>query len=286
MGLKVEKGLLRSMALMFGIIPIFISQTAFAACETSLELKGAVSIKCCSPQSECIPAAKAVYDYTAIAKDDPAAMSISMHASPWRLYDAEMRILTVEELAAMIKTQLRGRVKRVVLIASWTGVAPDRNGKSLAKQMSDILGGFPVDGMDGFVWIAKDGALRTTQQAFTMKPKCPYGVRPGDEVMVSLVPGWHVGYEDDYVKRGDSEAIRYAGAAWDIFMLCPEKALQLFETAANLSNPIAAYNAALIRLERGKSGDYAAAIKLLGKAAALGDQKSQEKLSALKRRGR
>jgi hypothetical protein len=283
MSFNTEKRLMCSMALMFGIILFFVSQIAFAACETSLKLEGIVSIKCCTPQSECIPASKAVYDYTESAKDDPTAMSISLHASPWRLYDGDMRILTVEELAAMVKAKLQGEVKRVVLLASWTGVAPNSNGKSLAKKLSYALGGFPVDGMDGFVWIAQDGSVRTTQQAFTMKPKCPYGIRPGEEVMVSLVPGWHVGYEEDHIKRRDAEGIRHAGAAWDIFMLCPEKALQLFEAAANLSNPIAAYNAALMRLERGKPGDYEAAIKLLKKAVALGDKKAKTKLHNLKR---
>jgi hypothetical protein len=285
MSFNTETRLMRSMTLMFGIFLLAISQSAFAVCESSLKLEGTVSVKCCTPQSECISAAKAVYDYTESAKDDPAALIISLHASPWHLYDSEMRILTIADLAQMVKPKLRGKVQRIILLASWTGVAPNSNGNSLAKKLSDFLGGFPVNGMDGFVWIAKDGSVRTTQQAFTIKPKCPYGVHPGDEVMVSLVLGWHVGYEDDYIKKRYSEGIKHAGAAWEIFMLCPEKALQSFETAAKLSNPIAAYNAALMRLERGNPGDYEAAIKLLKKAVALGDKKSQTKLHNLKRIG-
>ncbi|MGD1075224.1 MAG: hypothetical protein ABR903_03980, partial [Thermodesulfovibrionales bacterium] len=60
-------------------------------------------------------------------------------------------------------------MKRIDLIASWTGVAPDRDGKSLAQKLSDVLNGLPVSGKDGFVWIAKNGAVRTTHQAFTVQ---------------------------------------------------------------------------------------------------------------------
>jgi hypothetical protein len=139
--------------------------------------------------------------------------------------------------------------------------------------------------MDGFVWLSKDGSARTTHQAFTTKHlKNPYGLHLGDDVMVSLVAGWPIDFEEDYAKKGDAYGIMRAGAAWDIFMLCPERALQSFEAAARLSNPIAAYNAAIIRLERSKDGDLEAATALLSQAAALGDKKAQAKLDRLTRK--
>jgi hypothetical protein len=185
-----------------------------------------------------------------------------------------------------VKPELQG-VKRIVLIASWTGVAPDPNGKSLAQKLSDLLNGFPVTGMDGFVWIAKDGAIRTTHQRFTAKrAKYPYLVHPGDEVMASFSTGWHILFEDDWINERDAGGIMRAGVGWDVFGLCPDRALQSFETAAKLSDPIAAYNAALIRLQRGKEGDLVAATALLSQAAALGDKKAQARLQRLTGQGR
>ena len=99
--------------------------------------------------------------------------------------------------------------------------------------------------------------------------------------MVSLVPGWVVGYEEDFVKKGNAKGIMHAGAGWDIFMLCPERALQSFEAAARLSDPIAAYNAAIIRIERGKDGDREAAAAFLKRAAKLGDSKAKARLQEM-----
>jgi hypothetical protein len=267
-------------AVFLGVVIPLAGQYAYAECESSLRLQGAVSVQCCTDGDECIPATKAVYEYMQKI-ENPAVFSIGLQASPWHLYDADMRILTVEELAQMVKPKLQKPKQSVLLIASWTGVVPTVNGKSIAQKLSSLLDGFPVTGMDGFVWIANDGSVRTTQQAFTMKPKCPYGVRPGEEVMVSLVAGWPVEFEQDYVKNGDAAGIMSAGAGWDIYMLCPERALGSFEMAARLSHPIAAYNAALMRLERGRDGDFEAATYLMKQAAALGDKKAQLRLREL-----
>jgi len=281
-----ENWLISFVALLLNVVLLAAGPHAFADCEPPVTLEGTVSIECCIPPDECISAGRAIYDYSMSAKVDPDVLSISTQASPWHLYDGDMRIIPVEELAEGAKAKLRDGVKRIVLVASWTGVAPDRSGKSLAQKLSDALGGFPVSGMDGFVWIAKDGSIRTTRQAYTIKQKCPYAIHPGDEVMVSLVPGWLIAFEEDYIKKRDSEGIMRAGAGWDIFMLCPERALQSFEAAAALSNPIAAYNAALIRLERGKDGDLEAAAKLLTQAAKLGDKKAKARLQEMNRQGR
>jgi len=270
-------------------ILIFVSsQQVFADCESSLKLEGVESIKSCAPDDKgCIPASKAIYDYSQAMKDDPNVFTITTHASPWHLYDGTMRILTVEELAAMIKPLLHSKEKRVDLIASWTGVAPDPNGKSLAQKLSDLLGGFPVNGMDGFVWLSKDGSVRTTHQAFTIKPSNgPYAIHPGDEVMVSYAEGWMAEYEQDFAKSNEADALMRAGAAWEIYYLCQDKALRSFEAAAKLSNPIAAYNAALIHLERGKADDLKTASALLAQAAARGDEKSKALLKKLQQQKR
>jgi len=272
---------MRNIALLLAIGLFALSQRAFGGCESSLKLEGVVSIECCSPSDKCIPADKAAYEYTESAKSDPSELRISLHGSPWHLYDQDLRILTIEELSEIAKPQLRDGVKRIVLVASWSGVSPDHNSKSLAQKLSDLLGGFPVSGMDGFVWIAKDGSVRTTHQAFTIVHPCPYGVHPGDEVMVSRVVGWPLEFEEDYVKKKDSEGIMRAGVGWDVYLLCPDRALQSFEAAAKLSSLTATYNAALMHLECGGEGDFKAATSLLSRAAAHGDKKAEAKLQKL-----
>ena len=66
-----------------------------------------------------------------------------------------------------------------------------------------------------------------------------------------------------------------------MFFLCPDKALAGFERAAANGSAIAAYNAALMRLDRGADGDRAAARKLLERGAALGDARSRARLEAM-----
>lgn len=264
------------------------SSHAFADCKTSLPLQGVVSIKACDQRTGiCISGAKAAYDYLKKVNDDETVVTIALNASPWRLYDNESRILSVEELADMARPHIAKGAKQIVLIASWTGVAPNPGGKSLAQKLSDSLKGFPVRGMDGFLWIAKDGALRTTRQAFTVRQGGnPYSIVEGDDVMVSLATGWPAEEEATFIEERNADGILRAGAGWDLYFLCPDRALQAFDAAAKLSHPIAAYNAALMRLERGHKGDREAAIALLAQAVAAGDKKAQARLDKLKREGR
>lgn len=289
MNLDVEDCLRCFMAQLLSIVVLlFTGQHAFAGSESSLKLEGTLRVdSCASLNGGCISAAKAIYDYSLSAKLDPSVYGIYMQASPWRLYNGDMRIITIEEVAKGVKPKLGDNFRRIELIASWSGVAPGPNVKSLAQKLSDALDGFPVRGMDGFVWLTKDGVSRTTRQAFTVKRiKYPYWVHPGDEVMVSVQAGSWIDFEEDYVKKGDADGIMHAAAGWDIFGLLPDRALQSFEAAARLSNAIAAYNAALIRLDRGKEGDLEAATALLSQAAALGDKMAKEQLQKLKPQGR
>lgn len=258
--------------------------SALAECPSGLPLSGVITIKTCEPSKEtCIPGEQAVYDYMQKVEDKPEAYTIALNASPWRFYDAEMRIITVQEMAQTLKPSLTEEKKRIELIASWTGVAPDINSKSLAQQLSDQLGGFPVSGMDGFLWVANDGKLRTTRQAFSAHiAMAPYKISEGDEIFVPLVAGWPAEMESTFIKDRNAEGIMRAGAGWDIFFLCPDRALQAFETAAKLGHPIAAYNAALIRLERGDKNDLTIARALLQQAAKIGDGKAKTRLEMLK----
>lgn len=69
-----------------------------------------------------------------------------------------------------------------------------------------------------------------------------------------------------------------AAAGQELFFLCPDKALAGYERAAAKGSAVAAYNAALMRLER---GERAAALTLFERGAALGDAKSRTRLDAI-----
>ncbi len=261
-----------------------ISFQVQAKCKTLMPLEGVTSIPACD-SSKCVTGAEAVYEYSNNIPEnkDPNILVISLHSSPWHFYDGEMRILSIEEVAEIARPYIVKGVKRIILMASWSGVAPDSNENSLAEKLSNTLGGFPVSGMDGFVWLAPDGSIRTSRQAYSIwKSQGQYKIQEGAEVMVSMVAGWPVFYEDNF--RGDKnpDGIMRAGAGWDIFFLCPDSALQSFEAAAKLSHPVAGYNAALIRLERDGKGDVEAATTMLAKAASAGDKKALARLRSLK----
>jgi len=119
-----ENWLISFVALLLNVVLLAAGPHAFADCEPPVTLEGTVSIECCIPPDECISAGRAIYDYSMSAKVDPDVLSISTQASPWHLYDGDMRIIPVEELAEGAKAKLRDGVKRIVLVASWTGVAP------------------------------------------------------------------------------------------------------------------------------------------------------------------
>lgn len=253
---------------------------ARADCTSSLPLKGMQAIDNCDPaHAKCVRADQALYAYMVARKDaGEHVLTIGLHGSPWHLYGPEYHIIDIDELAGMVRQQ-GSKIQRVVLLASWSGVAPDRHTKSLAQQLSSALGGMPVAGQDGFVMYAKDGTVRTTRQAFTGVKSGPYWVAEGAEVMASLVPGWSASLEPQFAKERDAAGLRQAGVANDIYLLCPERALAAFDASAALADPIAAYNAAVMRMARGAAGDADAAIKLLTAAAGAGDKKAQAKLA-------
>ncbi|MFC3816619.1 hypothetical protein [Lysobacter sp. GCM10012299] len=256
--------------------------SAARACDTShLSLSGAVNVVTCSPQqdpSNCVYSGKALYQYMQAVPDSDSVYMIGLQASPWRMYDGEMRILSPEDVADLVRPELNGKLEHVELVGSWTGVSPEPGVPSQADRVSKALGGFPVRGEDGFLWLAKDGTRRTTHQAFTGREGAgSYFLPGGSEVFVSLVAGWPA-YVEDQISEDDSNLLMHAAAGWDIFFLCPDKALASFERAAAKGSAIAAYNAAMMRLDRGSDGDRVAAFTLLERAAALGDAKSRARL--------
>ena len=84
------------------------------------------------------------------------------------MYDAEDRIVTVEEMATVIRAKRSESDSRVHLAGSWTAARPDGDADTLVRRLSEALGGFPVDGSDGFLWLSAAGELRTTHQAFSV----------------------------------------------------------------------------------------------------------------------
>lgn len=257
-----------------------LSPTALA-CDTShLGLSGTLEVDACSPQqsSDCVNSSQALYEYMEAVPDSDELFTIGLHANPWRMYDGQMRILTVDDMVDAIRPKLDGKVKRVELIGSWTGVSPEPGVPSLADRVSQALDGFPVQGEDGFLWLSQDGTRRTTRQAFTVREGAgSYSLPKGAEVFVPLVAGWPA-FVEDLIPGDDPEMLMRAAAGWDVFFLCPDKALAGFEHAAARGSAIAAYNAALMRLERNADGDRTAAIALLERGVALGDGKSRTRL--------
>ena len=265
------------------LLALCLLSPASLACDTShLALSGTAHVDTCSSQSghDCIYSGQALRQYMDAVPDSDALYTIGLQSSPWRMYDGEMRILTVADVATAVRPALDGKVERVELIGSWTGVSPEPGIPSLADRVSRALGGFPVRGEDGFLWLAQDGKRRTTRQAFTTREGAgSYFLPKGSEVFVPLVHGWPA-FVHDEIPDDNPDLLMHAAVGWDIFFLCPDKALAGFERAATQGSAIAAYNAALIRLERGADGDHAAALALLERGVALGDGKSRTRLEA------
>lgn len=249
------------------------------ACETGLPLGGTEFVEGCDPATQaCISGSKAVYDYSEAYPDTDADIVIAIPSSPWHFYGPDGRILSVDEIVAVIKTFIDEKSERVVLLGSWTGGGK----RPLAQQVADGLDSLPVQGVDGFLWLSADGTARITQQGHTVrKGGGYYQVAEGGEVLVPLIHGWASGLEDQFIAQGDTKLLLHAAIGWDVFYLCRDKALAGFELAAKHGNAVGAYNAAVMRLERGDKGDREAAMRLLEKAAGQGDEKSKARLADL-----
>lgn len=257
-----------------------LSPAAFACNDVDLPLSGTVTVPACDPDrdADCLYAGDAVHAYMEKVPDSDEVYTIGLQASPWHLYDGQMRILTVDDLAAMLRPKLDGKVKRIALIGSWTGVSPAAGVPSQADRLSKALG-LPVQGEDGFLWLSADGSRHTTRQAFTARAGAgSYFVPKGQDVLVALADGWPA-YVEDRIPDDEPDLLMRVGVAKDVFMLCPGEALAAYERAAVKGSAIAAYNAAQMRFERAADGDREAALKLLERGAALGDERSRKRLA-------
>lgn len=268
------------------LIALSLLSSTVLACEASqLGLSGSVMVPTCFPSQmpdQCRNAGELLGHYMEAVPDSDDVLTIGIHSSPWHLYDTEMRILSIDEFASSVRSGLDGKVTRIELIASWTAVSPSPGVPSLAAQLSDALGGFPVSGESGFLWLNKDGTRHTTRQAFTVREGAgSYSASEGEPLLVSLVAGWPAQLPEN-AAPGDAYVQMRAAAGKDILLLCPDKALLGFEHAAEMGNAVAAYNAAIMRLERSGKSDRAAALALLERGAALGDEKSRVKLDLLR----
>jgi len=231
----------------------------------------------------CLAPDKAVHEFLSRSKDDDTVLFLEIQSSPWNVYDGDGRILSPEDLGKRIRTALANQpaIKRVELRASWSGVRPTAGVPSIAERLSKALGGFPVSGADGFLWVKADGSLRTTRQAFTTSVG-PYMVASDGQVMVSAVFKDVMPAVDAIRKKRDARLLRFVGVAWDVYGLCPGNALAAYEEAAALGDAIAAYNAALLHMERGTKIDLARAAVLLEQASKAGDIAARAKLAQMR----
>src|SRR5687767_13355430 len=117
------------------LLVLCLLSPAALACDTShLPLSGAISVRTCSPTQDsvdCVYSGQALSEYMEAIPDNDSLYSIGLHASPWRMYDAEMRVLTVDDVADVVRPRLDGKLEGVELIASWTGVSPEPGAPSL-----------------------------------------------------------------------------------------------------------------------------------------------------------
>ena len=255
--------------LALAIAALLSPATAFA-CVPAKALEGTLSIPTCDPKADagdCVPGQQAVYEALE-ALDIPGEFTVGIQTSPWRMYDSQDRIVTVDEMAEAVRTQRPAKDLRVRLVGSWTAALPEGEGQTLAQRLSAALDGFPVEGSDGFLWLSPKGAMRTTHQAFSVWRTGYYDLPRGGDVMVALVPGALVQFEDRFAEDGIADGVVRAGVGKDVFMLCPDGALAAFERAAAMGSAIGAYNAGLMHAEAGRRDD---AIRLLERAVALGE---------------
>ena len=266
-----------SLALIIALLPGIAN-----ACDQASSLEGVLSIPQCDTEEAvggCVSGRQAAFDALE-ALEIPGVFTIGVQTSPWRMYDGEGRIMTVEEVANAIRERRRESDTRVHLVGSWTAARPDGNSATLAHRLSAALDGFPVDGSDGFLWLTPAGGMRTTHQAFSVWKTGPYSVGRGEDVLMALVPGALAQFEDQFAQDGLAEGVLQAGIGHDVFMLCQERALAAFERAAEMGNAIGAYNAGLMHVD---SGDHGAAMTWLEMAEALGDAKATVLLKVLRK---
>ena len=98
-----------------------------ADCKPFVDLHDSVSIPFCDPKKDdCRDAAETLRGYMENVPDDKTLVTVALQTSPWRFYDAEMRILTMDEMVEIVRPHLKAGTGRVQLIGSWTAVRRKR----------------------------------------------------------------------------------------------------------------------------------------------------------------
>lgn len=254
------------------LVVSLLAAPAQADCPRTLPVAGALKLPTCNPKKQrCVPPQDAFVATSRALKSDPQEFAYVGFGGPWRVYDASMRVLPVNALAALVRKQ--GKPK-VFLATSWSSVKPDKQTPSLVTQLSTALGGAPVRGLDGYAWFSRKGTVRTTRQASTSSAD-PYLVADGAEVMASAI---FLSMLAPSTESGDPLFLVYQGVAWDVIGLCPEKALTFFERAAALGNAAGAWNAAHLLLAQGTPEARTKALALLQQ----GDETSRELFGQLR----
>lgn len=253
---------------------------AYAECDSELPVSGALSMASCNPkQGKCLSVSEALLRYAQAYPDRDDVLLIASQASPWHFYDENSRIMPVNVMADSIRGHLH-QIKKVVLLSSWSGVRPHAGVPSLAEKLAQALAGFPVEGQAGFLWLTPNGGSKTTRQRYSVVKGSPYRVQNGAEVMAAMQYADPLSRDEQALSAQDAQGVFYAGAAWEILGLCPQKAMLRFATAAKLNHPVAAYNWAVMLLETGRSEDAQAARKILESVASQ-DQPAQALLAQL-----
>jgi len=114
---------------------------AQADCPATMPLKGVIKLDNCYPmRKDCVPAAEALYDYTTAMPDaGDEVLRISLHGSPWHLYGPDSRIMTIDDLAAVVRQQ-GSKIRQVILMSSWSGTAPDKETRAAGATALDCPG--------------------------------------------------------------------------------------------------------------------------------------------------
>lgn len=263
------------------ILAIALLPGLASACAPTQGLDGALTIPQCdaaSPAEDCTAGSQALF-LALNAFEIPQVFTIGVQSSPWRMYDGEGRILTVDDVAAAVRAGRPESDRRVRLVGSWTSARPDGSTDTLARRLSAALDGLPVDGSDGFLWLSQDGsAIRSTRQSASIRTSGQYLVPAGEDVMMALVHGVLIDDEDQLAKQGNADGVLHAGIGHDVFLLCPERAMAAFKQAAELGSAIGAYNAGLMHADAGEQGDAEVWLK---RAVALGEPKAAAALDRL-----
>lgn len=264
---------------------ILLMQEMAISCDSTIPLNGVFDLQTCDRKIEqCVPANEALNNYLdKIEYDD--IFTVALKSSPWRLYANDGHILSVQELANMIRPKLKTMHKKhsVKLIASWSDTnSSNKNFISLSKRLSKALDNFPVSGVDGFLWVDYKGKIHSTKQAITTwKNFIVYEVKKKGDILVPMIDGQFISKEKYFIDHKSGIGMLHVGIGYDTFLLCSKKALKAFELSAKFNNPIGAYNAAIMHIEKGKYSDIEIAKELLTKAYNLGYTKAKHKLESL-----